>query len=109
MSSDHKSIYWLAGIVSSLSIFIEKKTRREELGLYVFPRAIDSILLLYNIRIPSLLENIIYALSIGSLAYFFEHSPSCLAPLIRSIFKQILPNKKTNLVKEQIPNAANTN
>jgi hypothetical protein len=40
---DHKLVYWFAGLVSGLSILLEKKVRRAELALYVLPRAGDSL------------------------------------------------------------------
>lgn len=53
MTRDHKLVYWLAGIFSSLSIFIEKKNRRGELAMYALPRGADSlvhILVDHNVR-----------------------------------------------------------
>jgi len=94
VSKDHKSIYWFAGLISSAAIFIEKKARREELGLYVFPRAIDSIWLAADIKALPKAETFIYALSMGVLVYFYEYSPSCLASMIQSVFKNVLPPKQ---------------
>jgi len=89
--SDHRAIYWLAGVVSSLAIFLEKKSRREELGLYVVPRAIDSLWLLSGARGIPKGEILLYAVSIGCLVHCYEFSPSCLSSLIGSIFKRVIP------------------
>lgn len=40
---NHRSVYFLFGLVSSLSIFIERKARRSELALYTLPRGVDSL------------------------------------------------------------------
>jgi hypothetical protein len=43
----------LAGFVASLSLLMEKKSRRSELALYVMPRALDSLFLtLTQVNIP---------------------------------------------------------
>ena len=39
--------YWAAGLVGASSIFMEKKSRRQELALYVLPRAAESAALIY--------------------------------------------------------------
>ena len=41
--TDSRFMYYWAGWFASLSIFIEKESRRTELLLYVIPRAIDSL------------------------------------------------------------------
>ena len=40
---DHKLMYWFAGGMAALSVLLEKKSRRDELALYVLPRAADSL------------------------------------------------------------------
>eukprot|EP01080_Neovahlkampfia_damariscottae_P002121 gene2121-1987_t len=46
VTKDNRFIYFIAGLVCSSSIFIEKKSRRSELALYTLPRAIDSLYLI---------------------------------------------------------------
>ena len=41
-ATPHRSVYWLSGLVASLSVVIEQKSKRSELALYVMPRAADS-------------------------------------------------------------------
>lgn len=45
-----------AGLVASLAVLLEKKSRRAELALYTLPRAVDSFLLtmLHRRWVPSL-------------------------------------------------------
>ena len=47
LKEDWRGWYWVAGVVSSLSIFIEDKGRRTELALYTLPRAVESIYLIF--------------------------------------------------------------
>lgn len=89
--ADHKSIYFLAGIASSCSIFLEKPSRRSELALYVTPRALDSLYFLLvkrNLLVSVPFGNIIvYCLSMGSLMYFFhDHPHKTMSPLVSTIF-----------------------
>lgn len=43
---DGRYWYWIAGIFSSMSIFVEEKGRRTELALYTLPRAVESLYLI---------------------------------------------------------------
>lgn len=40
---DHKLVYYILGLISSSSIFIEHQKRRTELALYVLPRGVDCL------------------------------------------------------------------
>lgn len=40
---DHRAVYYAAGVVAASALFIEKKSRRAELALYLMPRAVDSL------------------------------------------------------------------
>lgn len=40
---DHRALYYAAGVVAASALFIEKKSRRAELALYLMPRAVDSL------------------------------------------------------------------
>ena len=63
-----------AGLVASGSILMEKRSRRSELALYVFPRALDSFLLTVTPRgwVPSLRygEVALFSLCMGALMYY---------------------------------------
>ena len=37
-----KPSYWLGGLLSGLSLFVEAKRRRGELAMYVLPKALES-------------------------------------------------------------------
>lgn len=98
---DHRSIYYISGLISSLSIFIERRTRRAELALYVLPRSLDSLFLQFVdhkwlIAIPAG-EVGIFCAAMGGLMYFFhDHTGThkTMAPLIRTILTFVF-NRKT--------------
>lgn len=88
-STDHRSIYFLIGLISPLSILLERKSRRAELALYVLPRALDSLYLSVidrsNIpRIPYGTE-LLFCLSMGILMYCRDTIPEQMSPLLRRI------------------------
>lgn len=57
-SQDHKLVYWFAGGLAALSVLLEKKGRRGELGLYVLPRAGESLwYILVNRRVLPDIKN----------------------------------------------------
>eukprot|EP00891_Asterochloris_glomerata_P002067 jgi/Astpho2/2067/e_gw1.00038.70.1_t len=103
-TGDFKLLYFAAGwwLVASGSILMEKRSRRSELALYVFPRALDSFLLTVTPRgwVPSLRfgEVALFSLCMGALMYYREHEPSTMSPLIRSLLSRIVlgqPSKPT--------------
>lgn len=42
LTRDHKTLYYIFGLISASSIFIERKGRRGELAAYVLPKAAES-------------------------------------------------------------------
>lgn len=90
---DHKFVYFFAGIISSLSILIEKKSRRSELALYTMPRGLDSLYMLLCDRkwlagFPNG-EVLIFSLSIGGLMYFFHNEPEAMSPIFHWVIKTL--------------------
>lgn len=71
MPRDYKFLYYFSGLTASVSLFLERKTRRAELAMYTLPRALDSLILMLQdrnlvFRIPG--GNVIlFALSLGGL------------------------------------------
>ena len=90
---DHRIGYWLGGLVSSVAIFLEKKSRREELGLYVLPRAVESVWISSGCRSVRGMETVLYALSVGWLLHVYQHNHANLAPVLGSIFRTVLPTR----------------
>lgn len=93
-SGDHKLVYYVAGLVASGSILIEKKSRRSELALYVMPRAVDSFVLALTKRrwVPSVKfgEVILFSLCMGGLMYYRQHEPDTMAPLLNTLIGRIV-------------------
>jgi len=94
---DHKLNYYFAGLIASLSILIERKSRRSELALYAFPRALDSLyMILYDhqmaFRIPQG-EAILFCCAMGSVMWFFENEEQCLSPLVSKLLERFVPQK----------------
>lgn len=90
---DHKFVYFFAGLISSLSILIEKKSRRSELALYTMPRALDSLYMLLCDRkwlagIPNG-EVLIFCLSMGGLMYFFHNEQEAMSPVLQWVIKTL--------------------
>lgn len=94
VTKDHRVIYWIAGIVSSMAILIEKKSRRAELALYVFPRALDSLYMILSdkkmmVSLPQG-ELLLFCLSLSGIMYFYEHEPNTMSPLLVWLLTKLL-------------------
>jgi len=93
---EHRLLYWIAGLLSGSSIFIEQKSRRSELALYVLPRALDSLYLILKrrsgrISIP-LGELLLFCISLSGIMTAFHHQPETLGSLPRYILKTFFSN-----------------
>jgi len=91
---DFRMAYWIAGIVSSMSILIEKKSGRAELALYVLPRALDSLYMILShkklmVSVPHG-ELLLFCFSLSGIMYFFEHEPNTMSPLLHWLITKIL-------------------
>ncbi|KXS12437.1 hypothetical protein M427DRAFT_59579, partial [Gonapodya prolifera JEL478] len=90
---DHELFYWLAGVLCSMSIFIEEKSRRCELAMYTVPRAADSIfeILLQRkliVRVPHF-EVAMFSVAMGVLMAFYDHEPQTMTRFVSRILRQI--------------------
>ncbi|XP_062189716.1 uncharacterized protein LOC133892783 [Phragmites australis] len=98
---DRKLVYWFAGLVSGLSILLEKKVRRAELALYVLPRAGDSLwhILINRHLLPNIknAEVALFCLCMGGIMYFLEYEPDTMAPFLRGLIRRFLASKISNL------------
>ncbi|KAL7585537.1 uncharacterized protein LOC111895032 [Lactuca sativa] len=99
-SKDHKLVYWFAGGLAALSVVLEKKGRRGELGLYVLPRAGESLwYILVNRRVLPDIKNAEVALfcaCMGGMMYYLEHEPDTMSPFLRSLIRRFLASKISN-------------
>ncbi|KAK9805247.1 hypothetical protein WJX72_008453 [[Myrmecia] bisecta] len=91
---DHKLLYYLAGLVASSAVLIEKRARRSELALYTLPRAVDSAFMTLMKRrwVPPMRfgEVGLFALCMGGLMYYREHEPHTMAPFLNTIISRIV-------------------
>ena len=74
---------------------MEKRSRREELGLYTLPYAFDSFRQLYSNYFSVFQKSkfgdiLIYSLSMTILLHFYHLSPSLLPNVVRSAFNKVL-------------------
>lgn len=86
----------LGSFMCGLSLLIEKKSRRLELALYCFPRAMGSLALKAerNHLLPVIpgFETFLFAVSSGAFLYFFEHEPDVMKPTFVSFLRWLLKN-----------------
>ncbi|CAN6218901.1 unnamed protein product [Urochloa humidicola] len=96
-NKDHKLVYWFAGLMSGLSILLEKKARRAELALYVLPRAGDSLwyILINRHLLPNIknAEVALFCMCMGGIMYFLEYEPDTMAPFLRGLIRRFLASK----------------
>jgi len=82
------------GAISSLSILIEKKSRRSELALYALPRGLDSLYTLLCERkwlasVPNG-DVMLFCLSMSGIMYYYEKEPDTMSPFLKGILKQVI-------------------
>jgi hypothetical protein len=70
LQKDHHLQYWIAGLISGLSLFFEDPKRRFELMLYCFPRALEILWQLLVSRKKPLLANKIQTILHGEILLF---------------------------------------
>lgn len=97
---DHKVVYWVAGGLAALSVLLEKKGRRSELGLYVLPRAGESLwyILVNRHLLPDVknAEVALFCACMGGIMYYLEHEPDTMAPLLRGLIRRFLASRISN-------------
>eukprot|EP01129_Flabellula_baltica_P011583 TRINITY_DN5107_c0_g1_i1.p1 TRINITY_DN5107_c0_g1~~TRINITY_DN5107_c0_g1_i1.p1 ORF type:complete len:453 (+),score=61.26 TRINITY_DN5107_c0_g1_i1:37-1359(+) len=96
-SVDNRFIYYIGGLVASLSLLIEKKSRRSDLALYALPRGLDSLYLTFQDK--KFLSTVPYgdalliALGMSGIMYCYDYERDTLSPLIQTIIKKLLSDK----------------
>jgi len=95
--TDHKLWYYVAALFSGFAILLERKSRRSELALYVFPRALDSLyMILYDHKMAFRLphgEILMFSAAMSVLMYFYENDINNLSPLIAKLLQRFMPLK----------------
>ncbi|CAG8482769.1 9018_t:CDS:2 [Cetraspora pellucida] len=87
-----KYLYWLSGVIAGFAILIEHRNRRNDLTLYVVPKAMES---LYKIMCQ---KNCIFELhrtadiwffsaAMGVIMTCFQHEPKVLSPMTKTLLR----------------------
>ncbi|ORZ29746.1 hypothetical protein BCR44DRAFT_149986 [Catenaria anguillulae PL171] len=95
VTRDHRANYFVFGLLNSLSILLEDKKRRSELGLYVAPKAAHSLWQImtehkgYLPRIPQL-DVALFAAAMGTIMSFYAREPERLSPMILRVLPRFI-------------------
>ncbi|KAI8593359.1 hypothetical protein BDZ88DRAFT_404417 [Geranomyces variabilis] len=76
----------MGSFLSGFSIFLERKSRRREIGLYCAPKALESawwMLTRNKVKIPGA-EFVMFATGMGYLLSSYQYHPKALRPAVRS-------------------------
>ncbi|OCH90016.1 hypothetical protein OBBRIDRAFT_731675 [Obba rivulosa] len=93
-----KPVYWLLGVLSGLSLFVEEKHRREELAMYVLPKGLESAWVMARgkglvFRTGEFGEALLTAMGMGMVMSIYQNDPQYLSGLVRRILYQFVgPN-----------------
>ena len=91
---DHRAMYYFAGIVAAQSLFLEKKSRRAELALYLMPRAFDSFAstVIDKKLLPRVphAELALFCATAGGLMHLYENEPDTLAGFMRTTIRRFV-------------------
>ncbi|RKP07418.1 hypothetical protein THASP1DRAFT_30768 [Thamnocephalis sphaerospora] len=89
--ADSRALVFLFGFLNSAAILIEHPSRRVELGLYVLPKAVDS---LFRIMVQRRLAVVIphaevamFAAAMGAIMSFYQREPECMTPMMRKLMR----------------------
>jgi len=104
VSRDYRVMYFFAGIFSSLSLFVEKVSRRTELALYTLPRGASSFFDVlvsrkFMISIP-FGDVLLFCVATSGLIAFYKEDSSFLSGLVSGLFKVLLPKRRTEAGEE---------
>ncbi|KAI9021787.1 hypothetical protein DFJ74DRAFT_670545 [Hyaloraphidium curvatum] len=95
LTRDHKGFYYLFGIVSACSIFIEREGRRGELAAYVLPKAAESAWRVWADRgvLPRWIPGGDFALfgaGMGLLMGFYQTAPGNVSGLLYALMRRVV-------------------
>lgn len=97
-SRDFRYIYYLFGIVSGSTIFMEARSRRSELAAYVAPKAVRSLYMVlmkrkWMFRIPGF-EVLVMSLATGLIMSFYANDHHAISPFLYRILKHFIGTAK---------------
>ncbi|KAI0711032.1 hypothetical protein C8T65DRAFT_647898 [Cerioporus squamosus] len=93
-----KQSFFLGGLLSGLSLFVEEKRRREELAMYVLPKGMESAWVTargkgWVVPFGRLGEPLLTAIGMGLVMSTYQNDPQHLSGLVRRILYQFVgPN-----------------
>ena len=91
-----KVVFWFAGLLSGLSLFVEEKRRRPELSMYVLPKALESFYRVARGKVGVKQkggESLLAAVGMAMVMTTYQNDPQHLGGLVRRILYQFIgPN-----------------
>ncbi|KAF8806205.1 hypothetical protein BYT27DRAFT_7243013 [Phlegmacium glaucopus] len=93
-----KMSFWIPGLASGLSLFVEEKRRRGELAMYVLPKGLESVWVTargkgWVFRTGKWGDVILTALGMGMVMSTYQNDPQHLSGLVRRVMYQFIgPN-----------------
>ncbi|RDX55387.1 hypothetical protein OH76DRAFT_1396775 [Lentinus brumalis] len=93
-----KQSFFVGGLLSGLSLFVEEKRRREELAMYVLPKGMESAWVMakgkgWVVPFGRLGEPLLTAIGMGMVMSTYQNDPQHLSGLVRRILYQFVgPN-----------------
>ncbi|TBU28745.1 hypothetical protein BD311DRAFT_757898 [Dichomitus squalens] len=93
-----KQSFFLGGLLSGLSLFVEEKRRREELAMYVLPKALESAWVMargkgWVFGMGQFGDALLTAIGMGMVMSTYQNDPQHLSGLVRRILYQFIgPN-----------------
>ena len=91
---NHRSLYYIAGIIAGGALLVENKSRRTDLALWLMPRAVDSLVLVMLHkgllpRVPNF-DSYVFALVMGATMSLYEQEPDTLEPNLRAFIARFV-------------------
>ncbi|KAK0245422.1 hypothetical protein EDD85DRAFT_800898 [Armillaria nabsnona] len=94
-----RAAYFIPGLASGLSLFVEEKRRRAELSMYVLPKALESFWRVATGKVPGGVrpgktgEALLTAIGMAMVMCTYQNDPQHLSGLVRRILYQFIgPN-----------------
>ena len=103
----HRFYFWIAGVIGGTSIYIERTSRRFELGMFALPRALQSVgnIIVSNGYLPPwyrLFTLMSFSMSMGVIMTAYDVERNLLVPAMRSLLGNFfLSHSKRNVEKEK--------
>jgi len=93
----HPAVQMTAGATAAFQILWEAPSRRDEITLFIFPRFLEVVWNFLKkrkyVKDVQAGQNMMFALAMSAIVYFFHKQPDSLKKSYFSIFKQVLGEK----------------